>query len=548
MPTFGKPVKGSATVKDGDRGKAKGRFKDPLQLEMEQLREAELKKKRENLIKTRLGELMDEEVRMSQWSSREIQMRWVELLRNEKLEELRSEIEILAQTHDKTMDRKNAVIDMLSSDLDEAEEQYRLALRTHLQNVDDLIELHNQRTAALEEEFEGDLTELQKEFDVERTYIQQRHLQEKEELQLIMNAMKVEAEEMENEMQTEFSQQRDETRDKNSEEYNVLKQTLEQDILDLQQTISHEHDKYMTTAEEKMKQYQDFTKKDMETAEKISAQMRKISRLQESIANWKANLANNIKECEERNKAMKEEKETTAKHFKELKAKMQKWRKGQADKLNELVNMARNTKNSLEGNVKKAERIMRLSEQCKALETERERVLAFFNDEAVDEVMKAVNQRKEKQGLLQQTMHATMQRQQSQGETGAIAAAALTDAVKKQLREQQELTMLRQDGPVEEWELLENFWRKYNKILLDNSAINQEKFHLQNENAKLRALLKQYLDGISVNEDVMNTRNNLLMTNTFSGTAGATDNGMNHTVIEANVVVSNAAKQRVGLY
>merc|ERR1711976_911962 len=121
---------------------------------------------------------------------------------------------------------------------------------------------------------------------------------------------------------------------------------------------------------------------------------------------------------------------------------------------------------------------------------------------------------------LQQTMHATMQRQQSQGETGAIAAAALTDAVKKQLREQQELTMLRQDGPVEEWELLENFWRKYNKILLDNSAINQEKFHLQNENAKLGALLKQYLDGISVNEDVMNTRNNLLMTNTFSGTAG----------------------------
>ena len=53
--------------------------------------------------------------------------------RNEKLEELRSEIEILAQTHDKTLDRKNAVIKMLSTDLDEGEEQYRLVLRTHLQ-------------------------------------------------------------------------------------------------------------------------------------------------------------------------------------------------------------------------------------------------------------------------------------------------------------------------------------------------------------------------------------------------------------------------------
>ena len=45
--------------------------------------------------------------------------------------------------------------------------------------------------------------------------------------------------------------------------------------------------RYMTTAEEKMKQYQDLTKKDAETAERISSQMRKIQRLQESIANWK---------------------------------------------------------------------------------------------------------------------------------------------------------------------------------------------------------------------------------------------------------------------
>lgn len=53
--------------------------------------------------------------------------------RHEKLQELRSEIEVLAQLHDKTLDRKNAVIDMLARDLDEQEEQYRLALRTHLQ-------------------------------------------------------------------------------------------------------------------------------------------------------------------------------------------------------------------------------------------------------------------------------------------------------------------------------------------------------------------------------------------------------------------------------
>jgi hypothetical protein len=475
MPTFGKPVKGSATIREDGR---RGRAKDPLQLEMEQLRETEQRKKRENLIKSRLFELLQEEQRMAQWSTREIQMRWVGILREEKLQELRNEIEILAQTHDKTLDRKNAVIQMLAADLDEAEEQYRLALRTHLNNVDALIELQNQRTAALEDEFERDLYDLKKEFDAEKVYIQRKHGEQKEELVLIMKAMQAEAEETENEMQTEFSQQRDETRDKNNEEYNVLKQTLESDILDLHRTIAHEHDKYMTTAEEKMKQYLDKTKKDAETAERISAQMRKIQRLQESIANWKANLVNNMKECEERNKSMKEEKDAMAAHFKKLKAKMQRWRKMQEDRLSELVRTSRDTKKGLQTTCKKAERILRLSEQCKLLETERERVLNFENDVPVEEIKKQLEAR---------------------GESGVLP--------------QETMTLLRQDGLAEEWELLENFWKKFNKVLLDNAAIHQEKFHLQNENSKLRALLKQYLDGISVNDDVMNQRkNNLLMT------------------------------------
>lgn len=43
--------------------------------------------------------------------------------------------------------------------------------------MDALIELQNQRTAALEEEFEADLKELRKEFEAERVYIRQKHQQ-----------------------------------------------------------------------------------------------------------------------------------------------------------------------------------------------------------------------------------------------------------------------------------------------------------------------------------------------------------------------------------
>ena len=55
--------------------------------------------------------------------------------------------------------------------------------------------------------------------------------------------------------------------------------------------------------------------------------------------------------------------------------------------------------------------------------------------------------------------------------------------------------------------------RRYNKVLLDTTAIERERERLGRENADLRSILKQYLDGISVNEDVINNPNPLLVIN-----------------------------------
>lgn len=55
------------------------------------------------------------------------------------------------------------------------------------------------------------------------------------------------------------------------------------------------------------------------------------------------------------------------------------------------------------------------------------------------------------------------------------------------------------------------FWKRYNKVLLDKVALEQGRDHLREENRKLQALLKQYLDAISVNQDVLSTPANPLM-------------------------------------
>lgn len=60
---------------------------------------------------------------------------------------------------------------------------------------------------------------------------------------------------------------------------------------------------------------------------------------------------------------------------------------------------------------------------------------------------------------------------------------------------------------------LENFWKRYNKVLLDKLSLDKEKNMLSTENAQLRILIRQYLDGISVNNDVLANSNPLLIVN-----------------------------------
>ena len=60
-------------------------------------------------------------------------------MREAKSKELKKDIEILSQTFERVVDTKKSVIDSLARDLEESEEQYAMALRSHLQQVDSLI-------------------------------------------------------------------------------------------------------------------------------------------------------------------------------------------------------------------------------------------------------------------------------------------------------------------------------------------------------------------------------------------------------------------------
>ena len=78
------------------------------------------------------------------------------------------------------------------------------------------------------------------------------------------------------------------------------------------------------------------------------------------------------------------------------------------------------------------------------------------------------------------------------------------------------------------------------QALLDKVALEKERASLAKENEDLKAILKKYLDGISVNDEVLNRANPLLIVNgRVADTIRVTTNNENVTNTSSHVVVIN---------
>mmetsp|Transcript_15982 Transcript_15982/g.34701 ORF Transcript_15982/g.34701 Transcript_15982/m.34701 type:complete len:512 (-) Transcript_15982:175-1710(-) len=479
-------------AKGGSKVKAKKETDEEraIREEMEALQEEENRRKREEMSRIRLRQRQLNEEKYAKINSIKIHNQWRKIMRLAKVEDLRKEIEILSQNHEREVDRKDAIIQMLDRDLEDSEEQYQMALRSHLMIVDALIDLQYTRVKALEEEFNTNLHALEDEFETERTEIINAHNRQKKDFHDMITAMENEFSESENDARQEYESQREEIKNRNSEEYNVLKISLEGTITDLENHFDEQHKAYKASTDARTESFRKLTKNDAASARIIERRMRKLIRLQDSLAHWRTKISTNSREWEERNRLLRVEKDIMSRHYQNLKADMCRFRTAEINRLKQLCTNSDNCVHDLEDKIKLASRILRLSELNRKMETEQEKVTPFYKAMvAVEEEGDGAELGMEKGGAAKEIVGP-----------GADGKSILHAYGTTEIGEE-----------VEEWDYLSRFHQRYNKVALDKAAIEKERARLNGENSDLRLILKQYLDGISVNEDVINNPGNPLM-------------------------------------
>lgn len=108
--------------------------------------------------------------------------------------------------------------------------------------------------------------------------------------------------------------------------------------------------------------------------------VRQIATKKQKIDLMKLKILQHTKECKSRNHALKKEKENIQKNYHELKQKMMKFREEESRRLKELSNNSRNAVNKLKEYNALGERILKTAELCRRLETEKEKVLPFYEN------------------------------------------------------------------------------------------------------------------------------------------------------------------------
>lgn len=402
-----------------------------------------------------------------------IQESWLKIMRSAKTKQLKKEVEIAAQNHERDVDRKDAILQMLDRDLDESEEQHQVAVRSHLCNLDAFLEIQTERLERIRQIYDEDVKVLDEEFRIEQGQIIETHTREKRELQLIIEQVEQEERQREQSDVTEHQGQYELIRNKNIEEDHQMRSNLEERIEQMKEKCSAQLASYKSATETNTTDYRNYLQKDAQLSKHVERKLRQVERMQSSIQHWKLKIQQNKVECEERNAQLRTEKDYIAKHFQELKVKMNNFRAEGAKRLRDLIVNSRNCGQVLKEHIELAERILKTAQLCRKYETEREKVMPFYfsRDINVDEL--------------------------------EFEDEDLKEEIKETLGDQ----------GTDEWSYLDNFFKRENKVRLDSLAIEKEKVRLEKENTQLRSILKQFLDGVSVNEDVLSRPNPLLVVN-----------------------------------
>ncbi|XP_027559367.1 LOW QUALITY PROTEIN: dynein regulatory complex subunit 2 [Neopelma chrysocephalum] len=441
-----------------------------LLLQSQALAEEEAAKARRELLARFLQDKLSREQQSARGGLHKLRTLWRSALGHAKDQELRGDIETLSQTFSQVLDCKDAVIEALRRELEEAEEQQNRALRSHLSLTDQLLQLQRCRLGYLEEGFAAQVGALKAEFEAERRIILKQQEWESWCLEDMAEATEQDHARTDHEATLGFQSARDDIKSKSWQEQQYSRLQLVGRLEGLWKQIQKARQSYNEATEHKMAEFKELLRKCEKGSREIEEQAQKLQKLQDTVVATRAQIAAHARESEEQIQRAREGKEEALRQLQELRKEVTRAVAAARADLATLSCQSGAALKALLKVVEKAQRILRLAEMCRRLETEEEKVLPFY--------------------------------------PSSLAEGELQDA--RRVLQETPVEPLAQAA--QDYVGLERFWQRFNKAKLEEKVLERTRAALANRNRHLRELLQQYLAGVAVNRKVLKDLDPLLAT------------------------------------
>ncbi|CRL03085.1 CLUMA_CG016419, isoform A [Clunio marinus] len=147
--------------------------------------EEEAKRRKQQLISTFMKNKLKKEDAFTRLNVAKIKSEWRDILRKIKCRELHEDLKAIKQECDELIQRKNAVIRRLLSDLDESEEIYSAMLHSHMNIIEKLIAISDERLDFLRKNYESEKSKILQEYEHEMSDYKSKKFQLQKELESV---------------------------------------------------------------------------------------------------------------------------------------------------------------------------------------------------------------------------------------------------------------------------------------------------------------------------------------------------------------------------
>ncbi|XP_051163802.1 dynein regulatory complex subunit 2-like [Leptopilina boulardi] len=167
-------------------------------LEKRERKNLEIEERKKNFKR----EQLKREIKLGSQNAIQLQNSWREIMMKIKMPNIKENVEIACHTFNRVLDFKDYSISFLLDAIDNAEEQYQMNERDHIEKIDEFLKIQQIRLKSLESNYQINLEKLINEFKIERDKINYENEEETIYLQTTIFAMNQKFEESLNNVKT----------------------------------------------------------------------------------------------------------------------------------------------------------------------------------------------------------------------------------------------------------------------------------------------------------------------------------------------------------